>query len=264
MNVHSRTLSTLALAGILALASPAWAQEQDRDRVQSQLELTDRRIEQAEAVVAGSDDARAVIELQLAVDLQGQARRAFGQGQYMFTGRLTLEARGHADRAIGLVRGPDPDVVAAQLERTRDLLERGRERIEACDDQRARAVLRTAFEMQVRAERASADGRYLAALQLSLAARQRAVRSLRLCNLEENLAEGSERALRRTDDVLARASEAVQERGADAARMALGRANEVQERAWREFRAERHEVCLRLTQQARAYAHRALRLASGG
>jgi hypothetical protein len=43
----------------------------------------------------------------------------------------------------------------------------------------------------------------------------------------------------------------------------LARAIETQERAYREFRAERHEASLRLTQSARTLAHRAIRLAGG-
>lgn len=254
----------LACALIVAVAFPAMAgaQEPSRERVQYALDLTDRRIEQAETLAAGSEDSRARAELDLAMRLQADAKGAFQGGQLAFAGRLTLEARGHADRAIAILKGPDPDGVLAQLERTRDLLERARDRIEECEHTRARALMRTALDMQARAEGAARDGRYLAALQLSIGARERARRALRMCNVEENLRDGAERALRRTDEVIQRAHEALDDGAPPPALDALGRAREFQDRAAREFRAERWEACLRLTQTARTFAHRAMRLAA--
>jgi hypothetical protein len=156
---------------------------------------------------------------------------------------------------------PDPDRVLTQLERTRELLDRVRDRIEECDLDRARAMLRAALEMQVRAEAAARDGRYLAALQLTMSARERALRALRLCKLEDKLHDEAERALMRTDELISRARDRVSERESDQARQALNRAVELQAEAWVQFRAEHLEGGLRLTQSARTFAHRAIRLA---
>ena len=117
--------------------------------------------------------------------------------------------------------------------------------------------------MQRRAEDAASSERYLAALQLTMSARERALRALRLCNLEENVRDGAERALRRTDDILARAQEAVSAHEDPRARAALGRAVDLQSEARREFAADRLDSSLRLTQSARNFALRALRLAGG-
>ena len=249
---------------LLLIAMPAVAAAQDltRDRVQTALELTDRRIEQAEMLIAGSDNERARTEVDLAVSLQAQARTAFGGTQLALAMRLTLEARLHADRAIAILQGPNPDGVLAQLERTRELLDRARERIEECDQLRARAMIRAAFEMQVRAETAAREGRFLAALQLTMSARERAHRALRLCRMDENLQESADRALQRTDQLIERARDRVAE-GSESARAALSRSIELQGRAWIEFRAGHFEASLRLTQSARAFAHRAIRLSGG-
>lgn len=251
----------------LALALPvsAYAQDPTGDRVQFALDLTDRRIEQAQVLAAGSDNERAEAEITVAVDLQARAMEAFNASQLRVALDLTLNARRHADRAIALFKNlPDPDRVSVQLERTRELIDRARDRIEECNSDRARALLRVATEMQGRAESAARDGRYLAALQLTLSARERALRSLRLCNLEDNAHDAAERALRRTREVIDRAREVVAEHGDEAARALLGRAIELQEQAEAQFRLEHFEASLRQTQSARAMAQRAVRLSQGG
>lgn len=248
----------------VALVAPARAQT-GADLLQSEIDKTDRRIEQAEALVSATDVESAHLELGRAVELQGRAKSEFAAMHGRNALDLTLRARTHADRAIAIVRQlPDPDRVLAQLERTRELMERARERIEECDEDRARAMLRAAFDMQQRAEKQARDGRYLAALQLTMSARERTLKALRLCHLEENLKESAERALRRTDEVISRARETVAEGDGERARAALERAANQQERAHADYQAGRFAAGLRLTQAARSFAFRAIRLSGGG
>jgi hypothetical protein len=268
MRFHARVaLSTsvcLAALGLFGVAMPALAQEPTRERVQTALDQTDRRIEQAQTLVSGADNDQAEIELTTASDMQTRARGAFTANQLRLSLGLTLDARAHADRAIALVRGlPDPDRVRVQLERTRELIDRARDRIEECRNERARALLRVAVEMQARAESAVGDGRYLAALQLTLSARDRVLRALRLCNIADNVQEASERALRRTQELIGRARDVVAENDREPARVALARAVELQSQAEVQFRLDHFEASLRLTQSARAFAHRAMRLSQG-
>jgi hypothetical protein len=252
-------LYMLVAAALVPIAYPAAGQDL-REQVESELARTDRRIEQAEEVVAESDVAAARLELAEAVRIQSGARSAQGQGRPRMALDLTYRARSRADRAIALVEGlPDPDRVLAQLDRTRDLLERMRQRVEECDRDRARAGFLAAVEMQRRAEEAARGGRYLAALQLTLGSRERAHRALRMCRLEEDSREGAERALQRTDEAIARAREAAGESSSDRTREALSRATALQDRARAEFAAARHANCLRLTSAARTWAYRALR-----
>jgi hypothetical protein len=246
------------------LAAPALAQTPDPDRVRSAIEQTDILITRAQDAVSGADNPQAQIELDAAVNLQAQAKTEFAAAHLVLALDLTGRARLRAGRAIALISGlPDPDRVIAQLERTRELIDRAQDRIAECDNDRAHALLSAALEMQVRAEGAARDGRYLAALQLTMSARERALRALRLCNVEDNLREAAERALGRTDELISRARDIVAEHVNEQARQALNRAIDLESEAWVQFRADHEEASLRLTQSARTFAHRAIRLSGG-
>src|SRR5437867_3992892 len=168
--MRTHRLSILFVVPAVALvARLAYAQCPDdvRAAVERELEITDTRIEQAESVVSSSDHPEARAELQIAVGLQAQARSELLAGHCAVATDLTRRARARALRAISMVRGlPDPDRVGAQLDRTREILDRARDRIEECNDERAQAIIRAASEMQLRAEAAFAADppRLLAAL----------------------------------------------------------------------------------------------------
>lgn len=252
----------IVLAALALLPAAGRAQGTTQERVRMSLDETDRRIGLAETVVATADDAQARAELALAVDLQGRARSAAGSGQFPMAGQLAGQARGHADRAILLGRGtPTRERARNQCDRTGEMLDRSRPRIEECGDGRARALLRVAIEMQERARSADGSGRYLGALQLTMGARERCLRALRLCRIEESVQQVAERALGRTDEVLARARERLESGAAGGAgtmrmRDALARATELQTDAVRQFRAGRHDASLQLTLAARRLARR--------
>jgi tetratricopeptide (TPR) repeat protein len=255
-----RNVAVLAMLALTAIVGPVSAQT--RDDVSIAIERTDDLIARAQDVVGSSDNAQAQFELAAAVRIQADAKTEFAAAHFVLALDLTRRARLHADKAIALVSGlPDPDRVLVQLERTRELLDRARERIEECNLDRARAMLRAALEMQVRAEASARDGRYLAALQLTMSARERALRALRMCNLEDNLHDAAERALARTDELISRARDLVAEHDSERARQALNRAVELEAEAWAQFRADHLEASLRLTQSARSFVHRAIRLA---
>jgi hypothetical protein len=230
--------------------------------------MTDRRIEQAQTVLMGVDNPLAQGELSLAVTIQAQAKSVFASlviGYLERTMRLTLEARAHADRAIAIVRGlPDPDRVRVQLERTGDVIAGARQTIEECNNDRATSMLHAGIDMQSRAEAAAGDGRFLAALQLTMSARERVLKALQMCNAEENQQDRAEQAFRRTADVIARAQEIVNEHVDDRAREALSRAGQLEDRATDEFRLQHFEASIRLSLVARGAAYRAIRLAGGG
>jgi hypothetical protein len=260
----SRRVFVIALTTLVLLPAAGRAQGMTSERVRLSMDDADRRVELAETVVSASEDAQARVELALARDLQGRARVAAGAGQFFLAGQLTGQARGHADRAILLGRGlPTRERLRSQWDRTGELLERSGPRIQECGDDRARALLRVALEMQDRARSADEAGRYLGALQLTMGARERCLRALRLCRMEESVAQAAQRALSRTGEVLARAREQL-ESGApgDAfpprVRDALARASALQDDASRQFRAGHHDASLQLTLAARRLARRAL------
>ncbi|MFM8559936.1 MAG: hypothetical protein ACKOC6_10115, partial [bacterium] len=170
-----RFLVPLALVLLaLVVGGPALAQLPpppppggDPQRLRDEIERTERRIQQARDLGAAAPaNEVASAELERAVTLQGIARTAYADARYAMAGRATMEARIPAYRAIALVQGlPDPGRVQDQMQRTREMLERARDRLARCEQPAAREVLRTALDMQSRAEAAYAETRYLAALQ---------------------------------------------------------------------------------------------------
>lgn len=264
-----RVLVRLALVLLaLVVGGPALAQLPpppppggDPVRLRDEIERTERRIQHARDLMATAPaNAAASAELERAVTLQGIARTAYADARYAVAGRATMEARIHADRAIALVQGlPDPGRVQDQMQRTREMLERARDRLARCEQPAAREMLRTASDMQSRAEAAYAETRYLAALQLTSSARERALRAQQMCNAGESLEEAVDAALQRTDDRLARAREVVGERGSERARRLLENAEGLQARAKVEAQAQRTRAAMRLTRMAREQAERSLR-----
>ncbi len=258
-----RTCDVL-MAGMLALVALipglAGADEVGRMHARDALDRTDRRIELADGFVRESPSPPAQAELSAAHQGQARARSAFTATQYPIAVNSSLAAREHADRAVAIVRNlPDPDRVQTQVVRTRDVLERARDRVDACDNARARGMLRVALTMQDHAEGAMSESRYLAALQLTMSARERVIKAMRLCNLDESPSDGAARALQRTDEVLAAALESLDAGSPFVARDQLGRAQSIQAQAQEEARLERYESALRLTQGARSLAQRAIR-----
>src|SRR5690349_3254275 len=93
----------VALIAALAIAAPARAQ--DGQRVSEELDRTDRRIEHADLLLASTPNSPAAPLIANAKQVELNARTAFGAGQLGVALRLTLEARGGADRAIAMLTG---------------------------------------------------------------------------------------------------------------------------------------------------------------
>lgn len=251
----------MALAVLLAApASHAQLPPPDGPRVIDAIEATDRRIEQAETLAGPSPAGPVANEIQLAKELQGRARSAFGAGQYFMAGRATMDARGHADRAVAMLRGlPDPERVSLQLERTQDELERAQERLSECGEPRALSLMRVAVDMKSRADGAFEQDRYLAAMQLANGARERMQKALRICRLFEATQADAARALQRTDEVLARVREQAGAGGVGLNRQALSAIEAIQAEAQAEYQRAHYEQALRMTQVARVRAKRLLK-----
>jgi len=258
-----------ALMGLL-LAWPVFAQlpppppPPDGQRLRDELDRTERRIQHAKDLLASSaPNPQAAAEVDQAVTLQGIARDAFSQSRFPAAARATMDARIHADRAIAMLQGlPDPGRVQDQLQRTQEILDRARDRLASCEIPGAREMLRTAVDMQRRAEDAYRETRYLGALQLTMSARERALRAQEMCKASESLEESVTNALQRTDELLARAREVVENRGSEKARRLFENAQSLQTRARSEADASHARAALRLTRMAREQADRAVREAS--
>jgi hypothetical protein len=225
-------------------------------RVAFALDQTDRRIEDEDRRLGADADPQSVAQLTMAREIQERARDAWAQGQVRLALQLTMQAREHVQQAGEVVRGlPDSERVSVQLERTRDLLGRSRERLAACDHPEAHEGFHAAEMMQARADSALLEGRSLAALQLSMDARTRAFRALQSCNLDEDLPGTANFALKRTDQVLAHARDNAPSN--PAAQHSLDQAARLQAQAQQAFRQQRVDQSLKLTHSARAFARRA-------
>ncbi len=258
----ARGFAGVLLVAASLVASAARADDPSRLRLPDVMDATDRRIELASSLLteASSPSAQAESELAMARDLQARARAAYSANEPLICYRTTMDARAHADRAVAIVRGlPDPERVTVQVERTRDILDRARDRLQACENMRARGMLRVAIDMQARAESRLDASMYLGALQLTMSARERVQKAMQLCNISESLADAADRALQRTNDVLAHAVDALQPDSPPSARDMLSRAQSIQSQAKGEARQDHYEAALRLTQDARAIALRILR-----
>jgi hypothetical protein len=224
----------------------------------------------ARSLVAGGKDPA----LSEAADLQAQARALWTKASGAppeprpETARqamaLSIEARQRADQVIARAQGmPDPERVSSQVDRTRDVLGHARARMAGCTRPRARVLIETADGMQARAEAAVAESRYLAALQLTLGARERAFRALQLCSITEDPRGTAERALQRTDLVLSRARLTIGPSSPPRAQRLFARAQVGQEEARRQLLAGNIRGSLEQTQEARGAALRSIRLSGG-
>ncbi len=264
-------LAPLAALAVLLPTVPARAQvtPELRARVDEAIRLTDTHIDEANLQLAGCQSPEAQSNLQMAVTLQGQAKMRFGGATMDLDLRAALDltgrARYRADNALRLARCcVEHDRVAAQLERTAEIIERARERAETCRHDRARALLRAAVEQQRQAQLAFAEGRCLIALQLSLSAREKALAALRACGFEERMEDRVQQFLVQTDARIERARAVVEEQGGERAHQALALAEELQGRAYAQFHENRLEASLRISRSARDAADRAERLARSG
>ena len=232
----------------------------DGPRVIEAIDATQRRIDLAESLAGATPTTVVAGEIALSKELQSRATSAYASGQYFMAGRATMDARGHADRAIAMIKGlPDPERVAMQLERTQDELERAQERLADCLEPRALALLSAAKDMKSRADLALDGRRYLAALQLSNGARERLQKALRICQVSEATQIDAQRALQRTDEVVARVRETVSIEASPQDRQMLASAEALQADAHAEYQRGRYESSLRMTLVARVRAKRILR-----
>ena len=101
----------------------------EADRVQTELERTERFVGRAQKSIVSSKNTRAIKLFTSALDFQSDSREACKVRQYARAERLTLAARDFADRASRMVGPPreDPDYVEHVLRRTDDALERAKD-----------------------------------------------------------------------------------------------------------------------------------------
>lgn len=132
----------------------------ESDRVEREIQRTDRLLASAEGRVRRSASPKAMADLQSSRDRQAEAKGARAQSFYARANRLTLEARAYLKSAL-IQAGPpenDPEVVGRALGETDRALERGRDILEGASSSRHRRTLGSLERRQERARRLYKNG----------------------------------------------------------------------------------------------------------
>ena len=141
-------------------SEPRAAPLSESDRVEREIQRTDRLIAGAEGRVHRSASEKALADLRSSRSRQAEAKEARGQSFYARANRLTLEARAYLKSALIQVGPPenDPEVVRRALDETDRALERGKDIVEGASSSRHRRVLRALETRQERARRLYKNG----------------------------------------------------------------------------------------------------------
>lgn len=117
-----------------------------RDKIQTELDRTDRLIEQAQELIRATGNPAGVAFLEQAVRIQDLAKIAFNEDRLLEAWRLTLLARDLVRRALKNNRTTEQndDLVLRKLERAGDKLDRAGELLAESDEQNLLAIYESA------------------------------------------------------------------------------------------------------------------------
>jgi len=249
-------------AGVLLATAPA-ARADLRDRVQEELQRTDGDLERARGIVQESSSQRAQEALELALQIQRKAWDQYRGQQRMQAGRLTLEARQLALRAITLAREDSGlrNRARRELDQAAGELRRAREEIGPNPGDQAIRLLEEARAQIDRGQVQFHEQHYEAAFRLAVSAR-RLIRQA--TGSDAGTGSGRvQRELDRTDRLIERVGPAVRESGNEEAIRLLRRGVDLQAEAWQSFRDGQPRLALATTREAREVVGRAHRLVRG-
>lgn len=238
--------------GVPAVAAPG-------DRVEEELQRTDRTIEKAEAIVREGHSQRARELFEQARQLQSQAWENFRASRFLAAGKLTLQARALALRASGLARGDMglENRARRELEVAGAMLQDALADLSATPNDNANRLLDEARTQIERGRTQVGEQHFEVALRLALSAQRLIRQALDLGESAGGTAR-AERELERTDGIIERASAPVRESNDDEAILLFQRAVELQSKAREAHRAGTPRAVVPRTREARALASRAL------
>lgn len=154
-----------------------------------------------------------------------------------------------------------PEEAIAQLEKTDQLLMRVREILmehavdaSSATADRSESLLRIAIAIQKEAKRNCLAGHPVIAMRLTREARDKAQAALGSLNVHDENEPFVERQLQKTDELLSRIREHVEEDVPSELIARLERAHELQRRAWELFRSGRPRMALKLSGEAERVA----------
>jgi tetratricopeptide (TPR) repeat protein len=259
-----RLVAMLGFALVLSAVLPRAAGAQlGGDRVEEQLRLTDEALVRAGEVVQEGRSPRARELLERAFAVQDLAWGHFRGGRTLVAGTVTREARLLAARAVSLAREDSSLEQRAEreLEKAVSALERARDSMEGAPDEHAQRLLEEARAQIERARAQIQEGHFEVAIRLAVSAQWLIARSAG--DGEGHGAESVLRELERTDQLIERVDDLVDESGEEQAARLLEQALQLQRSAREDHSAGRTIVAMAVTRQARDLANRALDLVQG-
>jgi hypothetical protein len=150
----------------------------DPDRVREEVRRTRDLMAEFGPAIAKASTPRANELWKMAQTEQSAADNHLAASRYGYALKFTLAARGHGRAAFAAIRGRvGVERVTRELDRTDGLIEKARDRLGQATARRATEVLNKAVELQRQARQAFADSRPLAALRLTMAARDLLLRA---------------------------------------------------------------------------------------
>lgn len=242
----------LVLLGVVSAQSP--------ERVLLELRRTDEVIERVRVIVEASGNSESRTVLFTAIEIQTTAWEGYRGRRYRWALSRTLTARQRAWEALNLVVN-NPERVAAELDRTEQLMQEAEPIVNRVDDQRLQELWQMARSEQSAARENFRARRFRMALRFTITARQHTGAALRL--VRQTLDPGRvEEELEHTARVRERARMPILSSNNVRAQKMFERAGEWQVQAHNRFRERRFGRALRLTIASRDLTLRAWVLVS--
>jgi hypothetical protein len=254
-------LILLIVAGII-LCFTDQAFGQLKEEVEKEIERTDKVIERAKEAVTESGNTKAQTLLDIAINLQGNAKQALDGRRFGLAVKLTLQAREKAFEAIGITKRAEENenLVLKAIERTDQIIAKAKEIVFLTEDQRASPLLDAAIKNQHRAKEFYNEHNLKVALKLTLKAKESAQKSIELAEHKNKQERYARQELERTDRLIEKALPIIKENDDPRAQDFFGKGVDWQEKAWELFRQKRFEAAIRNTQKARDFVLKALKI----
>jgi hypothetical protein len=258
-----RFVGLVALGIGLCLARPLPAAAQDGARVEEELRATDEALSRAREIVAESRSPRAHEALERADRVQQSAWQQFHDGRPIIAASLTRDARLLGQRALSLAREDFSYDQTAQreLEKAENALASAREAFDGTPSEHALRLLEEARAQIERARAQLQEGHFEVAIRLAVSAQTLIHQALR--EVEGASGEILLRELERTDQLIERVRDLLQEGGDSEAPRLLRQAEDLQRSAREAEAGGRPVVAMAATRQAREVANHALDLVQG-
>lgn len=246
--------------GIIFLSLLGVVFAQSKERVLLELRRTDDVIERVRVIVEPSGNSEARTVLFTAIEIQTTAWDGYRGRRYRWALSRTLAARQRAWQALDLVVN-NPERVAAELDRTEQLMQEAEPIVNWIDDQRVQELWQMARSEQAAARNNFRARRFRMALRFTITARQHTGAALKLVRLI--LDPGRvEQELEHTEEVRERVRIPIMSSNNVRAQNMFERAGEWQVQARNRFRERRFGRALRLTIASRDLTLRAWALVS--